>query len=732
MGAVPIQPPRRHEKPRAGRPGHMGRVQRSRGSVAISVTIAFSALVVLLVGIELGYLFYQKRELQKAVDLAALAGAQVVEAHACDAARAAAKASANGTGETDPRRNLPRGFSLGDEHVTCGKWDASHTEPTRFKPNEAEFNAVQVAITAAPPPLLPFFPGTREIAVQAVAAKNAPMASFSVGSKLATVGDSLLGEVLKTLGLDLGGTSLVGYDGLADVTITPGGLLAALGIPVAADLDVGEFNALLAAHEVSLGALLDAVVQVAGQDGLLGTNLALLQALEAQLGISDLMVRLGSDGGVSGLFAEVVAPTTSAALNTSINALNLLQTAIGVATSQRAVDLDLGLLPSHVVTAKVAVIEPPSIGIGGVGATAYTAQVRTFVDIDTQNLPIVGSLLRLKLPLIIDVVNGKGTITELCSADLRTPGGVERAEIEVDASVAKICVGKLPEPLFSTSASCEQGLQDEQLLKVSLLGANVVSLNTHFDIDALPRHGSVVLAEGESATVGNDLLLGTTLKNVSDALLAALVLESIDRGQTPSLAQRRQMATDLWNALDSTPCGSRNCRIAAMQEIQAQLDEAGEGLGGFLGGLVGNTLDLLGELVTLDVLGLLGSVGNLLGGLLGGVADLLGGLLDVLITNQCTGGGLIGGILGSQGSDNGCINELTDLLGKSSSGNGKTKSNALLALVGFVFQLLQPILDGLGSHILTPLLRDVLGVNLGQVDVELKTLDCRGRAGLVF
>ncbi|MFA5682487.1 MAG: pilus assembly protein TadG-related protein, partial [Hydrogenophaga sp.] len=52
-----------------------GARQRARGSVAISVAIVFGTLIVLFIGIELGYLFYQKRELQKAVDLAALAGA---------------------------------------------------------------------------------------------------------------------------------------------------------------------------------------------------------------------------------------------------------------------------------------------------------------------------------------------------------------------------------------------------------------------------------------------------------------------------------------------------------------------------------------------------------------------------------------------------------------------------------------------------------------------------------
>ncbi|MDD3785743.1 MAG: pilus assembly protein TadG-related protein, partial [Hydrogenophaga sp.] len=93
---------------------------RQSGSVTITVAIAFSTLLILLIGTELGYLFYQKRELQKAADLAALAAAQAVDPTSCDGARDAAKANANGSGEGDPLRNLPKGFTLSDEHIVCG------------------------------------------------------------------------------------------------------------------------------------------------------------------------------------------------------------------------------------------------------------------------------------------------------------------------------------------------------------------------------------------------------------------------------------------------------------------------------------------------------------------------------------------------------------------------------------------------------------------------------------
>lgn len=703
---------------------HHTRPARQRGSVAITAAIAFSTLIILLIGTELGYLFYQKRELQKAVDLAALAGAQAIAPADCGTARSAAKANANGSDENDNTRNLPRGFTLTDDQIVCGHWDKAYADDKHFRAGETEYNAVRVALDAAPPTLLPFFPGTRSIHVEAIAATGSPLASFSVGSKLASVGDSLLGDLLKGIGLDLAGTSLVGYDGLADAQVTPGGLLEALGIPVAAGIGIGEFNELLAAHEVALGDLLDAIVTVAGQDSLLGTNLALLNALQARLGISDLLVQLGSLSGASGLFARIEAPNTASALNVGVSALDLIYSAIGVATKNHAVEVNLGSI-ANLISTKVAVIEPPSIGVGGIGATAYTAQVRAFVDISTANLPVIGSVVRVKLPLMIDLVNGRGTITDMCSADLRTPAGEDRAEIDVQASIAKVCVGRPganpanEDEVFSTRSSCEEDLANEELLRISLLGLNLASLNTHFTIDALPLHDSVILAEGETGTIGNNILLGSTLQNITDALLAILLVEALDRGPAMTLAQRTEIATRLWNE-QGPPCSSRSCRQGRMEDIQEDITNAANGLGGFLGGLVGDTLGIVSDLLTLDVLGLLQGVGDLVGGLLGAVGDLLGGLIG-----GCTA------LIGS--NDNACISKIaSDLQGSASGGSSGPVPNAIIALVGFIFQILQPILDSVGNAILMPLLRDALGLNLGEIDVHLRTLDCQAQASLVY
>jgi uncharacterized membrane protein len=692
--------------------------RRQSGSIVIHTAIALSLIVIALVGTELGYLFFMKRELQKTADLAAIAGASAVLPADCTAARAAALNNAG--------QNLA-GFT---PVVACGRWDPAQGTERHFTAGQTAFNAMHVVIEGAPPPLLAFFPGERSLRAEAIAAATDPLASFSVGSTLLRTGDSVLGDLLKGIGLDLTGTSLVGYDGLAQVQITPAGLLQALGIPVATDIGVGELNTLLAAETVQLGPLLNAIVTAGGQDTLLASNAALLNAVATRLGVPNLEVQLGSlASGPSGLFAEIIAPGANAAsaLNVGVNALDLLYSAIGVATQKHAVAVN-GLSLAGLVSAKTVLIEPPSVAIGGVGATAYTAQLRTWIEISTSNLPVINQFAQIKLPIMVDLVNGRGTLTEMCTPALRKPDGTERASIAVNASIVKVCVGRPganpanENEIFSTSASCDQNLSDEDLLRLGLGPVNLVSLRTHLKMDALPLQASVTLAAGETGTVGNDLLLGSTVKNITDALLATLLVETLDRGPALTLAQRQASAQDLWNA-QGAACGSRACRVGRLATIKANIENTTNGLGGFLGGLSSEVLALLSHTLSLNLQGLLTGVGNLVGGLLTSVGDILGAVL----------GGVIGGCSALIGSnDAACVNEIANSLNGNSSGGGDTVPNAITALTGYLLQVLRPLLDGIGNSVLTPILHDVLGLHLGQIDVHLRTLNCQARAHLVY
>lgn len=741
--------------------------QHQRGSVIVFAALGLSLMVILLAISDIGFLYFYKREYQKAADLAALAGASSL----VDVMTGSRNCGTNATPENPNGGTGARGAAwisasqnLGSKTYTpiveCGIWKPSAVPPaSRFTvtADTSLMDAVRVEISGKPPRFLPFIPSVT-ISAHAVASTGAPRAAFSVGTRLAALGgSSVVGNLLKAVGIDTG-LDLLSYNGLAGVTIKPRGLLEALGIPVSVDLSVADFNALLAAEQVSLGQILDATATVVGQNDLLGLNAQLLGALKVPLQVSeldDIVVNLGSSAGGNGLFAAITSPVGSA-LDVDVDALGLISAAIGVATSGRAIDVSLsglnGLssLTGATLTAKVGVIEPPSIGIGGVGATAYSAQTRVFAQVtfnSTQLLAGAGGLLstllgtsvNIDLPIVIDLAAAKGTVTSLCTPALKAlnnppacPGGQDCADIAVDASIAKICVGNInPGTVFSTKSSCDVGLTNKQLLNVNLLGSGLIGLNTHLSVDALATAGSVTLAKQQEGTVNGNLSLGTTVKNLTDALLAGLLGTGINQKPTLDDAQRTTLATKLWEQVGGNSCASgfsgSGCRDQNFHEAVDFLNDASTGLVGFLtSALLNPVVGLLSSVLTLNLVGVLQSVGGLVGGLLGVVGGLVGGLLDVVAGNPCTGGGLIP-IYGG-GSSAGCIGQLKPVVQATS---GSSPQAGVVALLGLVMELLRPILDTIGNNLLMPLLQNLLGLQVGQTDVTLMGLECRAGAVLV-
>lgn len=672
---------------------------RQRGSILVMVAGTLLVAVTLLAGTQFGYAFYAKRELQKTADLAALAGAKVVGSQGCDPAKVEALDNA--------AKNKQTAFNI-TVVPTCHLWNAkTYPAAPHFAPTPNTPNAVKVVVTGSTPSFLPTLAPITQSA-QAVAAVDNPIAVFSVGTRLARVsGDSVLGATLKGLGLDLSGTSLLGYDGLAQLKVTPGGLLQALGIPVATDIGIGEFNALLAGRQIGLGQILDATATLAGRSDLLASNITLVNQVNTKLNASNLLVRLGTDpatfSGPRGLFANIIAPdaTTGSALNTQVSALDIISTAIAVASQNHAVDvpsLNINLLGLVKVTAKVGVVEPPSIAIGSVGAKAYTAQVRSYTHIETTNT-LLGSLLnplvKLDLPIVLDTVTGLGTITELCSPGLQDAQKNDRARITVQSSIAKLCVGNVaPADLFSKSAVCDTNLSNMELINV----LDILRLpNNKINLNALQGGGTVTLKKGDTATTGNNLSIGNTVSDLVTQLTQAL-FDTPSHAGAPTSGQLDSIAQQLFNETSNVcTANTRECHklrlAAAKDKIETTASQSG----------------LLS--------GLLGGLGNLVNSILGAV---LGG-------DGCTAGT---GLLGSGPvTDANCVAVLKGAVSQNSSATGGGNiSNALAVLSG----TLRPVLNAVGSSILTPLLQNVLGLHLGETDVNLIDLQCGGNARLVF
>ncbi|WP_295549766.1 TadG family pilus assembly protein [uncultured Pseudacidovorax sp.] len=394
-------------------------VRRQRGSIAINATLALAVLIVGLLALELGYLLLTKRELQKAADLAALAGAQQVQPTSCAAARQTALANANGSGMQDGQRNLPRGFSLAARDIECGRWEATSTDPTgrRFEPGTQPFNAVRVAMQRTPALMLPALPGNSAapLTVEAIAARQQPQAALSIRSTLLTV-DTQRSVLLDALvGGLLGGSVNLGVGGWNGLLQTDVQLLRYLDA-LAVDLGVsaGDYDRLLAT-DASVGTLMGAAITAlrggggAGAPGTLDASLTALRALQlaAQAAPALPLVKLGE-------LVSVQSGTPAAGLEVPVQLFQLVEAVVQAANSKSAVfaSVPVSLPALGTVTVKTKVVEPAQITAIGNPALARldpmgadrifvrTAQVRTLVSVE------LGGLLGT-VNSLLDTVNGQ-------------------------------------------------------------------------------------------------------------------------------------------------------------------------------------------------------------------------------------------------------------------------------------------------------------------------------------
>lgn len=507
--------------------------QRQGGGVLVYFALLLGVIMTMMGVIDVGYMYYAKRDLQRHADLAALSAVQNIDFMAAGAARTQACEQA---GHASVQANWPATDPVVQiqQTVTCGQWSATdYSAPRYFSAGGAEINAAHVVLEGRAPK---FFPSTwnHNITVEAIAKRGDPLAVFSVGTTLVGVGCrqqlAPLVQLLKVVGVGDPCVTVGGYEGLVGAKVSASGLLKALGLPLDANLSIVDVNNLLKAEKVSLGQVLDAALTLGGHEELLDVNADLLSLLSARLGLDALHLELplGSGPDGPGIFAAIHAPdaTKASALDVQVNVLDIVTAAVGVGTTGRGISVPglsvavPGVLP-NLLQVKAGIIEPPSIAIGGVGAIAYNAQVRLYADVDTAG-GVLGGLLqllgtRIKLPVFIDVVRAKGTLEEISCT---VPAINSTAKIRVDASVAKACIGKTVGDPFSTRVPICESLQPETL--ISALG--LIKIHNTVQVDALEdSYLSPAIKAGEMwTTPGNSLNLGTTVSGLVNELLRLL------------------------------------------------------------------------------------------------------------------------------------------------------------------------------------------------------------------
>lgn len=388
-------------------PSHRKSIRKQTGSVVLNAAIALSLLVIVLVGIELGYLFFLKRELQKTADLAALAGAQALGAGDCDAARRAAAINGN--------LNLPaRLLDMSESEATCGNWDSNRPPPRHFGAPVAgqKLNAILVTLTRTPALLLPMIPGNaeRSITVEAIAAQQQPVAILNIRSTLLTVNSDDSALLNLVIGGLLGGSlnlNFASWQGLINTDIQLLQYLDVLAINLG--VSAGNYDQLLQTN-VSAQQLLQAAItvlerQVGSTPGdALSLALAALDTIKGQINLSPITpMKVGELLGIQ-------SGTAAAGLEATLQVFKLVEGVVQLANSHSAVAASIPItLPGlGSISVKTKVIEPPQISSAGNPALAQlnptgpdqifvrTAQVRTLISIELGGLTnIVNDLLNV-------------------------------------------------------------------------------------------------------------------------------------------------------------------------------------------------------------------------------------------------------------------------------------------------------------------------------------------------
>lgn len=737
---------------------------------AFSILTAFTLVALLLflaLVLDSGRLYMEQRHLQKIADMAALEAVARLEHGDCAAEPAKAIEYAASNAE---RHGYPK--ESGESMLTQCASVTTEEDGIRTVTADSNGRAVNVTVTknvrgSLIAQLLGHLP-TVDLKAEATGERETPTASFSVGAQLLRLDDNrLLGQLLKTVGLRAEHLAVLDSDGLVSARVTPSGLLEALGVKVG----IHELKAL---SPQGLVDLVNTKVGLLGIDELIGLSAQVVSdsVLQAELNLlrqgilnspilKDIDLQLFGTETEPGLLRLASSPdgTLGAALDTAVNLGELLGASILIGVQQHQEHEDRGLLVDGLdvlglAKVELGIVEPPSIGIGPVGTKAYNAQVRLYAGVDTNKL--LGGILawltdtilgtRVNLPIWIDVVSGEGTLDAIhCEA------GAPSADIWIETDIINACVGKMPEGnKWSTSGSCEIALQEDELIK--LLHIPVLSGKTH--VPAL-RHDDELLGmiagETRSTTV-NPLELGETVDDLVVALLD--LLSGLFRKPTnddPNLdysqaAQNQLVAQMASQYLEATKNSAGFYNVNAVTNLilngSDQMDAEGKQV---LPPLVSADWNIPKSIPVSCVLGAcptnlwkdgqFSEAFNAYTSIPYGVLDIVG------IPTLGNGFQSCAGLLSSLLNWNGCVeHNLAKLLkdkpggiNLSANSDGQSLANPnnsqitcsglLCNLLKPVLELLKPILNGIGA-LLTSILADVLGLELGRTDVTVHAISC--------
>lgn len=378
-------------------------IRDDKGSVAIVGALAMSAVLgAAALAVDLGAVFLQARRLQGTADLAAMAAARDLE-HA----EAAATATARANGWTGPLTVVvDKGRYAGDPGLAA---------QARFQSGAADPDAVRVRITSRTPL---FFAqavtgqSSLNITRQATAAR-ADLASFSIGTRLASLDGGIANALLSGLTGSSVSLSVMDYQALADADIDLFDYLDA--VKTEAKLTAATYDDVLDAKLTTGQALraLSTALTAKGQTRAASATRTLAQAAGERTPAD--LSRL-FDPGPYGAQRHVQGGGGAAV---KLDAMNLSKAVLELSNGARQVKLDLGATVPGVagLTAWLAIGEPPN-NASWMTITASrdvvirTAQTRLYLEARVGGSGLLAPA-QVKLPIYVEAASGAAKLASM-------------------------------------------------------------------------------------------------------------------------------------------------------------------------------------------------------------------------------------------------------------------------------------------------------------------------------
>lgn len=400
-----------------------------RGGVAVITAMSLTLILALAaLAVDMGWVYLQSRRLQGVADLAAITAAN-------DIGRAQVAAQATVTANGGGWRTAPQ------TTVTLGRYtgDAAVPVKARFQATAVDPDAVKVSVASEAELFFgaallgrPSVPIRRE-----ATAARADLASFSIGSRLASLKGGLANALLGDLTGSQVNLSVMDYDALADADVSLFSYLDAVSTRL--DLKGPTYDQVLQA-DLTTGQALQALADVLSASGdsqaASATRTLALSAGDRTPAHLDALASLGPYGDqdhVSGGPAATVA----------LSAMDLAQALLQAGAGDRQLKLDLGAtVPGLADTDVWLAIGEPMNNAPYMTVTqdktvvVRTSQARLYVDAKLAGSGLLGGLAQVRLPVLVELASGEARLKEIDC-------GRKAATLEVKPSIGSLKIGDI-------------------------------------------------------------------------------------------------------------------------------------------------------------------------------------------------------------------------------------------------------------------------------------------------